>query len=181
MSWKSTRTRYGLVPIALHWLMLLLLAAVCATMELKSIFPRGSAQRDALAAWHYLLGLSVFVLVWLRLLARAAGTAPLIEPPPPPWQAMLARLAHGALYALMIALPLLGWLTLSARGTPVTYLGVELPALVGANKPLAGWLKEIHEALATAGYFVVGLHAAAALYHHYVRHDNTLRQMLPVR
>lgn len=167
-----------MLSIGFHWLMLLLLAAVCATMEAKSIFPKGSAQRDALFAWHYTLGLSVFVLVWLRLLARRVGTAPVVEPPPA-WQALLSRAAHRSLYALMIALPLLGWLTLSARGTPIDFFGTTLLALISPSKLAAKWLKQIHETLAVAGYWLVGLHAAAGLYHHCVRHDNTLRLMLP--
>ena len=179
MSWKSTRARYGWLSISFHWLMLLLIVAVYAAMDLKSLSPKGSPTREAMAIWHYMLGLSVFVLVWIRLLVRFTGPMPVIEPALPAWQAALARGMHWALYALMIGLPILGWLTLSAKGTPVPFFGAELPALVGKSKDLAKWFKDIHEATATAGYFLVGLHAAAALYHHYVRRDNTLRRMLP--
>jgi len=178
MNWKNTRTGYGLLSIAFHWLMLLLIAAVYASMEFKSVFPKGSAQRDAMESWHYTLGMSVFFLVWLRLLLRSVGSEPAIEPALPPWQAALARITHWALYAMMIGLPLIGWLTVSAKGTPVTFSGAELPALLGPSKQLAKWLKEIHEAAATTGYVLIGLHAVAALYHHYVRRDNTLRLML---
>jgi len=179
MSWKSTRARYGALSISFHWLMLLLIVAVYATMDLKSLSPKGSPTREAMATWHYMLGLSVFVLVWIRLLVRFTGPMPVIEPPLPAWQALLAKGMHWALYALMISLPLLGWLTLSAKGTPVPFFGLELPALVGKSEDLAKWFKDIHETTATVGYFLVGLHAAAALYHHYVRRDNTLRRMLP--
>jgi cytochrome b561 len=130
-----------------------------------------------MAVWHYTLGLTVFTLVWVRLLARLAGSDPVIAPPSPAWQNVLATGMHWALYALMIALPLLGWLTLSARGTPVPFYGMELPALIGTGKAQADWWKEVHETTATVGYFLVGLHAAAALYHHYFRRDNTLRLM----
>lgn len=157
--------------------MLLLIVAVYATMEFKSIFPKGSSAREAMATWHYILGLSVFFLVWLRLLVRLAGSDPVIEPALPTWQVLSAKVMHRVLYALMIGLPLLGWLTLSAKGTPVPFLGLELPALIGESKGLAKWLKEVHEATATVGYFLIGIHAAAALYHHYFRRDNTLRLM----
>ncbi len=178
MSWKSTRAGYGWLSISLHWLMLLLIVAVYATMDLKSIFPKGSPSREAMAIWHYTLGLSVFLLVWLRLLIRFAGSDPAIEPALPAWQALSAKAMHWALYALMIGSPLLGWLTLSAKGTPVPFFGAELPALIGKSRGLAKWFKEIHETFATVGYFLVGLHAAAALYHHYVKRDNALRLML---
>lgn len=131
-----------------------------------------------MATWHYTLGLSVFFLVWLRLLVRFAGADPAIEPALPAWQAVLARAMHWTLYALMIGMPVLGWLTLSAKGTPAPFFGAELPALIGKSEEVAKLFKQIHETFATVGYFLVGLHAAAALYHHYVRRDNTLRLML---
>jgi cytochrome b561 len=179
--WKSTTQGYGWLSISFHWLMLLLVAAAYATMELKSIFPKGSASRDAMAAWHYQLGLSVFSLVWLRLLASLAGPDPVIEPPLPQWQARLAKAMHWALYALMIGVPLFGWLTLDAKGTAVSWLGLDLPVLVSKNEGAAKWLKDIHETFSTAGYFLIGMHAAAALYHHYVMRDNTLKLMFPGR
>jgi cytochrome b561 len=157
--------------------MLILIAAVYATMEFKSIFPKGSPSRDAMAFWHYTLGLSVFFLVRLRLLVRLAGSAPVVEPSLPAWQALLARGMHWSLYILMIGLPLLGWLTLSAKGTPVPFYDWGLPALIGQSKELAKWLKDVHEVTATVGYFLIGIHAAAALYHHHFRRDNIQRLM----
>jgi cytochrome b561 len=177
MTWRSTNAGYGWYSMLLHWLMLLLIAAVYATMEFKSVFPKGSPSREAMAVWHYMLGMSVFFLVWLRLLMRFAGSEPVIEPASPAWQALSARVMHWALYVLMVGLPLLGWLNLSAKGTPTPFFGAQLPALIGKNEWLAKGFKEVHEAAATAGYFLVGLHAAAALYHHYVKRDNTLRLM----
>jgi len=179
--WKNTASGYGRPAIAFHWLMLLVIAAAYASMELKGLFPKGSEGREAMAAWHYLLGLSVFVLAWLRLTVKFSGAEPAIAPAPPHWQEILARVMHWTLYALMIGLPLLGWLTVSAKGTPVAFLGMHVPALVGESKEAAKWFKEIHETAANTGYFLVGLHAAAALYHHYFVRDNTLRLMLRLR
>ncbi|HEX7952210.1 MAG TPA: cytochrome b/b6 domain-containing protein, partial [Burkholderiales bacterium] len=68
---------------------------------------------------------------------------------------------------------------LSAAGKPIPFFGLQLPALVGESKDLAELFKEVHETGATAGYFLIGLHAAAALYHHYIVRDDTLRRMLP--
>jgi len=71
------------------------------------------------------------------------------------------------------------WLRLRARGKPIPYFGLTtLPALLGENKALAKQLKDIHETGATIGYLLIGLHAAAALFHHYVKRDTTLRRML---
>lgn len=174
--------RYGTLTIALHWLMLLLLIAVYATMELRGYYPKGSAPREAMKVWHFMLGLSVLALVAVRLLARWTGPRPAIVPTPPVAQQRLATLMHLALYGLMVALPVLGWLALSASGKPIPYFfGLHLPALLAESKDLADSLKEVHETLATVGYVLIGGHALAALYHHHVVRDNTLRLMLPGR
>lgn len=177
--WKNSADGYGFFAISLHWLMLFLLVAVYATMELKSIYPKGSAPREAMKVWHYMLGLTVFGLVWFRLWTRFSGPSPVVVPAMPSSQALAAKGMHYALYALMIAMPVLGWLTLNASGTPVPFWGLELPELIGKSKDTAKLLKEIHETFATVGYYLIGLHAAAALYHHYLKRDNTLRLMLP--
>lgn len=171
--------RYGPLSIGLHWFMLVLLAAVYLCIELSEAFPKGSDMRNGLRTWHYMLGLSVFVLAWLRLAVNLLHRAPPVTPAPPLWQHRLAWLVQAGLYVLMIGLPLAGWLVLSARGQPIPFFGLQLPALMAENKNAAGWIKEIHEAGATAGYFLVGLHALAALYHHYLLRDNTLARMLP--
>ncbi len=181
MNWKNTATRYGSLSIGIHWLMLLLFIAVYASINLRELYPKGSDPREALKTWHFMLGMLVFVLVWLRLAARLSGPTPGIQPEPPRWQQLSANLLHLALYLLMIGMPLTGWLLLSASGKPIPFFGLELPALVGENKGLAEQLKEIHEVAGTAGYYLIGLHAAAALYHHYIVRDNTLIRMLPER
>jgi len=181
MDWKNTSTRYGGLSIGLHWLMLLLIAAVYACIELKGFYPKGSEPRELLKQWHFILGLTVFALVWLRLLARLIAPTPRIEPAPPAWQAFLAKLVHLALYGLMIGAPLAGWLILSAAGKPIPFWGLELPPLIGEDRELAGQIKELHELAGTLGYWLIGLHAAAGLFHHYVMRDNTLKRMLPAR
>lgn len=176
---KNDAGKFGVLSIGLHWLMLLLLAAVYASMELRGIFPRGSDPREAMKTWHYMLGLSVFVLVWVRLVARLMYVTPAIQPIPPKWQVYFAQAMHVALYALMIAMPLLGWILLSAEGKPIPFFGLQLPALVSESKSLARQIKELHEIIGTVGYFLIGLHTIAALFHHYVVRDNTLQRMSP--
>ena len=180
--WRNSSAQYGSVSIALHWVMLLLLIAVYATIELRGMFPKGSDPREAMKAWHFMLGLAVFGLVWLRLLIQAtAGPVPAIVPVQPRWQAASAKLMHALLYLFMIAMPILGWLVLSAEGKPIPFFGVSLPALLAENKESAKSLQEIHETVGELGYWLIGLHAAAALFHHYVVRDNTLSRMLFAR
>ena len=172
----KTPETYTPLRVGFHLLMVLLVVAVYATMELRDFYPKGSDPREALKTWHFMLGLSVLVLVLLRLLARwrQPGPAPLQGPA---WQMGLAKAAHLGLYLFMIAMPLAGWLILSTAGKPVPFFGLELPALMGLDKALSRQIKDVHETVATLGYFLVGLHAIGALFHHYVVKDNTLRRM----
>jgi cytochrome b561 len=171
--------RYSKLSIALHWLMLALLVAVYACMELRGYAARGSELRANLKDWHYLLGLSVFALVWVRLAARWFGGSPGRLSTTPVWQHRLAAAVHLLLYAFMLGMPLIGWLLLSAEGETVSLIGLDLPALLGKDGQLAEQLEDLHETIATIGYVLVGIHAAAALFHHYVLKDATLRRMLP--
>ncbi|MFA7350306.1 MAG: cytochrome b [Methylotenera sp.] len=181
MSWKNTNKRYGTLSIGLHWLMLLLFIGVYACIELRELYPKGSDPREALKTWHFMLGLSIWGLVALRIYARLTSPTPSITPEPVRWQMLSAKLAHLALYGLMIVMPLLGWLLLSASGKPIPFFGLELPALVAKNKELAGLVKEVHQTMGVVGYYLIGLHAAAALFHHYYIKDDTLVRILPDR
>ena len=181
MNWNNTLERYGSFTIGLHWLMFMLIAGVYACIELKGFFPKGSDARDTLKTWHFMLGLGVFVLIWLRLAIHLLQVKPKIKPEPPIWQDWMAKSFHVALYVLMIGMPLTGWLILSAAGKPIPFFGLSLPALLAENKPTAKFIKEIHETAGNIGYGLIGLHAAAALFHHYYQKDDTLIRMLPGR
>lgn len=176
---KHPGERYSAAIITLHWLTLALLVGVYACIELRELYPRGSDGRQALATWHFMLGLSVLALVILRLVFRLLGRTPAIEPPPPRWQHAFAAVMHLALYAFLLAMPLLGWFILSTEGDPIPFFGRQLPALAAPDRALSHSLEEIHETIGTIGYYLVGLHAAAALFHHYFVRDNTLLRMLP--
>ena len=179
MNLRTTTERYGSVSIGLHWLTLALLVGVYASIELRDLYPIGSDPRESLKDWHFMLGLTVLILVALRLLNRLVGGSPPVVPPLPPWQHRLASAAHVALYVLMFVMPILGWLLLSAAGKPIPFFGVQLPALLTENKNFAEQLKEVHETIGTIGYFLIGAHALAALFHHFITRDNTLVRMLP--
>ena len=177
----QVQARYSSLSISLHWGMLALLVAVYACMELREFYPKGSDLREGFKSWHFMLGLSVLMLVFVRVAARLLRPAPAITPLQPDWQCWLARAVHLLLYVFMIGMPIAGWIILSASGKTIPFFGLSLPPLVGENKALAGQVKELHETVASVGYYLVGLHAAAALFHHYFVKDDTLRRMLPGR
>jgi len=110
-----------------------------------------------------------------------------VDPPPPPaptvfgtWGDRASRLAHYALYALLVAVPAVGIAVQFARGQPLPLFGfTEIASPWIANRPVARSMKEVHEVLANALVMLAALHAAAALIHHWVLHDRTLARMLP--
>lgn len=171
--------KYHRAIIALHWLMLLLLIAVYACIELREFFPKGSDPRKALKMWHFMLGLSVLLFAVIRLTVRLKTPRPAIIPNQSPIQEALAKGMHAMLYILMIGMPLGGWLILSGEGNAIPFFGLELPALIGKDKALASMIEGIHKSFGTVGYYLIGIHAAAGLYHHYGAKDNTLKRILP--
>lgn len=176
---ENTNSRYSKISISMHWLMFILIVAVYATINMKGLYLKGSDPREALKALHFMLGLTVLILVCIRLATRVLGTTPDIIPKPEVWQKISSKIMHILLYLLMITMPILGWLTLSAAGKSIPFFGVSLPALIAENKDLAKTIKEVHETIGTIGYYMIGLHAIAALFHHYIKRDNTLIRMLP--
>lgn len=168
--------RYGTALVAVHWLMAALMVAVFASIELRVLYAKGTEMRDFMKALHFMLGLGVLLMVILRLAARWASPQP-VESGPRTLAQWAASAGHLALYGLMIGMPVLGWLVLSASGKPIPFFGLELPALIGADKDLAHTLKELHEAAGEAAYWLIGLHVAAALGHHYVLKDGLMSRM----
>ncbi|PKO24959.1 MAG: cytochrome B [Betaproteobacteria bacterium HGW-Betaproteobacteria-8] len=179
MSTTNHAERYSRPLVFLHWFTLVLLVAVYGFIELRELFPKGTDARELMKTIHYMLGLTVLLTVMVRLYFRVSSHTPAIRPAPH-W--LLHRVAQGAhllLYALMIGMPVAGWLMLSAAGKPIPFYGLELPSLLAEDKILADSIKTIHKTVGNVGYALIALHALAALYHHHIRRDNTLLRMLP--
>ena len=179
MSTTASPARYHPLSMGLHWLMLLLFVVIYSSIELRGLLEKGTPLRDVLRSTHCMLGLVVLALVLVRIGLRLAFPAPAITPAPSAGLQLAAKLGHLALYALMLGMPLAGWLMLSAFGKPIPFFGLNLPALVAENKELGRTIKEVHEVVGNLGYALIGGHALAAIYHHRVLHDSTLLAMLP--
>lgn len=162
--------------VRLHWLSVLLIVVVYCTMEFRGQFAKGSDIREAMKLVHFYAGQLVLLLALLRLVLHRRYPSQVSGPAHLRW---LAGGAHLALYGFMIAMPLLGWALLNLEGKSLSYLGFELPQLLAKNHDRAEWVEELHEAGALIGYGLIALHAAAALLHHYVLRDNSLRAMRP--
>ena len=179
MNSLNISNRYAPTSVALHWLTLLLMVAIYASIELHEVIPRGNPLRGAMEDWHLYLGLCMLPLAIYRLLVNFKLQAPPITPTPPSWQLAIIRWMKVYLYILMLCAPLLGWLHLSADGEAVKLFFIPLPPIVPVSEALAGFAEEGDEILGLSGYLFIAIHALAALYHHYLVKDDTLRRMLP--
>lgn len=119
--------------------------------------------------------------LFIRLALSVVFRAPPAAPAPPKWQQSLAHAMHWVLYGFLIVMPFLGWLALSAKGNTIPFFGYELHALMGPDKALGKSVEDIHGTIGALGYYLIGLHALAALFHHHFMRDNTLQRMLPWR
>ncbi|HTQ99027.1 MAG TPA: cytochrome b [Candidatus Acidoferrum sp.] len=178
MSWKNSADRYGPVSIALHWSTLAFMVLAYVLIELHDEFKRSQYGR-ALEDWHGVMGLTILLLVFARLALRLVQVEPRITPKPAQWEMIGARLMHSALYLFMTVMPLLGWGILSAEGHDILFWGLHIPPLTAKDRAFAKQLSEVHETIGNIGYLLIGLHAAAALFHHYYKRDDTLKRMLP--
>jgi cytochrome b561 len=169
---------WGLVARNLHWLMaaLILFQAVLGKYAHELAI---SPQKLSLLVWHKSIGITLLFLVLIRLVWALSNRRPESPSDTQRWQQLAARISHGALYTLMIAVPVSGWLFNSAKNVPFRlFRTIPWPSLMDANEELAPALGEIHENLVIALFILVGIHASAALWHHFVRHDEVLRRML---
>lgn len=182
MSLKNTTDHWGPVSQALHWLIVLLVLVLAVVGLSLDSLPK-TPKYFWVFTLHKSVGITVLALVLLRMGWRLYAGAPLPVAGTPAWQARMASATHVLLYALLLAIPLSGWLYDSATGLrPFRWFGmVVMPKLVGPNEALAGNAREAHELLFWALVALVAVHVAAALHHHVFRNDATLSRMLPSR
>jgi cytochrome b561 len=179
MTIRNTTLRWGSVAQFLHWLIVVLIIVQVVLASIADDLPLGM-KKLAMLARHKSVGITILGLAVLRLLWRWMNPTPPLPDTLKPYERMLANLTHVALYLILFAMPLSGWVMSSARGFPVSWFGlIQLPDLVPKSKPLYEAMLETHEALAWTLGAVVFLHVAAALKHHFMLKDNVLRRMLP--
>ena len=175
------RTHYTSVAKSLHWLMALMIFGLLALGFYMSDLPL-SPEKLQLYSWHKWAGITVFVLVWLRLAWRITHRPPALPGSMSPLMQLGAHAGHLLLYVLMIAIPLSGWLMSSAKGVQTVWFGVlPLPDLLAKDKALGQLLAQMHEALSMGLLLLIAGHAVAAFFHHFFHKDDTLRRMLPSR
>ncbi|NMG43121.1 cytochrome b [Aromatoleum toluvorans] len=180
----NTKQCYGIVAMALHWGMAGLLAGLVVLGLYAAQLPDVGFDKTKirLVLLHKELGILALMLAGLRLAWRVGNALPRLVEGLPEWQQVVARFVHLCLYALMFAQPVTGWVMSSAAGIPVSFFGLfYLPDLVRYDEYLFRFLLALHQWLGYALTLLVALHVGAALEHHFVLRDETLRKMLPAR
>ena len=170
---------YSLWSRRLHWLTFLLVTLVLILIYGHDWSPKDSALRAAFKWSHIQFGIVLALVVAARLAVRWGSPTPDIVPPPPAIQMRLARLVQLVLYALLIAVPLLGIANRLWSPGDWDFLGFPLPHVPVPDKAYAKQIQEIHGTLGDVLMYLAAGHAILALVHHFIVRDSTLRGMLP--
>lgn len=170
--------RYARPLIALHWLIALGIIGLLALGLYMVGLPKGLPVKATLINLHKSLGLTVFLLVLLRIAARAVLHRPPL-PPMPPWQRAAARTTQGLLYVAMVAMPLAGYLGSSFNRYGTRFWGIALPKWGWDDPDLRELFFGAHQVLGYALIVLIVLHVAGALKHQWLDRDNLLARMLP--
>ena len=180
MDLNVSTQRYGAIAQTFHWTIVVLIIVQVTLALLADDLPRG-AEKLALMMRHKSFGITILALVVLRLVWRLLNRPPPL-PPMPRWQQIAAQVSHWGMYALLLAIPLAGWMMSSSAGRPVNWFGLfQLPDLVGQSESLGDVMHELHEILAKVLLAVIGVHVAAALKHHFWDGHGLLWRMLPFK
>ena len=183
---RNTPTGYGRIAILFHWTMALLIIGMLGLGLYMSDLPLTDPNAFQLFQLHKSIGFVVLALAVLRLVWRLANPSPKLPEGMHPLERLGAHLGHAGLYALLFAMPLTGWLMVSASpwGIPTVVFNVlpvphlPVPEALGSQEQAEGFFKLLH---AYGAYLLIALvivHVAAAFKHHVIARDDTLKRML---
>jgi cytochrome b561 len=180
MQIKNTRHAWGVVQKSIHWFVVV---AVISQLTIGFIFaglPENDPAAGTLFGIHTSIGVIILITMLTRFLWRQANPVPDLPDTLSSGQKKLAIANHWALYALLIGLPLAGYLMVNAGGFPVPFFGIDLPVVIQKDKNLGDIFLFLH---VWGAFVLIGLmllHVAAALRHEFLLKDNTLRRMTPL-
>jgi cytochrome b561 len=176
----STDERYSYKARWFHWTMAGLIVLAYILILSRSQFAKGSDLRALVVQAHFWVGIVVLIMAFFRVAERHRHTPPGLTPPLEGFLRLAATLSHYAMYAFLFAQPLLGvFSVLLQRGSlPIPLTDLSIAAPFDLSKDTADNLKHLHVLLGTVFYYVIGLHVVAAVWHHFVRKDNTVRRMV---
>jgi len=168
---------YGLVAKLLHWLIFALLTVQYAIGSIMPHIGRKTVN-EGWVSWHFSVGAAILFFIVLRLGWRLLHPVPQL-PTLAPWERLLSGFTHWALYILVLVMTLLGWAATNSRGWDVNLFGlVTLPKISPTGSTWGHECGDIHNLLVYVLLGFILLHVAAALYHHFVKHDQVVGRML---
>jgi cytochrome b561 len=179
MSVSTTSNTYSPAAKGLHWLIVLLLTVQFVTAYMLPHIGRNTPPSTVINL-HFSFGVLILLVMAVRFIHRLMVPVALEARDAPDWERFLAKTTHRVFYVVLLVSPVLGWASASAHRLTVSLFGlVTLPAIAAPGAHWANTAGDVHSTAMWALLWLVGLHAAAALFHHFVRHDGTLRRMLP--
>ena len=174
------QTQFTVFSRLLHWLM----AVLVLTMLFIGVGMASSvSERYALlVSIHKPIGIAILILVAICLVNRLLNPPPPLPAHMPLWQKLAAKASHWVLYALMFAMPLIGWGMLSAARYPIVLFGsLDLPPFLPHDAMLAAELRHLHTYLAYLLFATFLAHLGAALLHGLIHRDGVFTSMMPWR
>ncbi|MCG8392384.1 MAG: cytochrome b [Pseudomonadales bacterium] len=179
MRLRNTTGRFGAVSIGLHWLVAITVVGMFALgLYMVDLTYYDDWYRSA-PDLHRSVGILLFLVMLGRLTWRLVSPPPRALPTHKPWERISAHLTHWALYLLLFVAMVSGYLITSADGSSVEVFDwFAVPSITGDQKGLEDTAGDIHELAAWAIILLAGVHALAALKHHFLDRDDTLRRIL---
>lgn len=174
---KNTENSYGNVAKIFHWLLFMMLSFSVIAGNILVDMPKGEEKWQAIAL-HKSFGAVILMLIVMRLIWRTINVTPKPEEHESNNQQFMANIMHRTLYGLMLAQPLAGIIMSQAAGYPVSFFGLfDFPVFLEKSKMLAEVARSAHGIIWIILTIAVFGHVAAAMYHHFITKDNTLRRM----
>lgn len=187
--YRNSSTGYGLIAISFHWFMALAILGMLGFGLYLDQLPQSDPRLFQLYQLHKSIGLVILAFAFLRLIWRLANPSPKLPDGMPQWERTAAHLGHIGLYALIFALPLTGWLMVSASpwGIPTVVFNIlpvphlPYPDMLGTKDQAEAFFKLLHAYGAYLMIALIAVHVAAAMKHHFIAKDDTLKRMVSTK
>lgn len=179
MQIENTKERWGTVQQTLHWVVAAAIAVQLIVGFRMAGLPDGDPGRALLLPLHTTTGLSILALVLFRLYWRTSHPVPTLPDTLTPSEKVLAHATHHVLYALLIVMPIVGYLLVSSYGVSIPFFGSELPPAIGESVHQQRALTGLHFAGAITLVILIALHITAAMRHAWSLRDGVMARMAP--